>query len=115
MRLIKNEKQLQLLSFTKIIDIKLTYEINKILEEFKEKYESFAGILILEEGDLLRGIDVLGINSNIGGVIGIKFLKVKFIGEYILGVYRYNDKLVYLIINKKYCDNEILYLFNIYS
>ena len=113
MRYINQIKQLQLLRYNKVIDDVLAHIIYNLIKntDGHKKVE----ILLLEQGDLLRGIDLLGINYSTGGIIGLKFLKINCVDKYIVGDYRYGEQNISLIVNREICDSEILGTFELYN
>lgn len=115
MRFINNMKQLSKLNKCNIIDKDLNQVVIRSLEELTVSHnDDFGGVIIIEDGDMLRGLDVFGLDTSKTGIMGIDFINVILINKIIRCDYLYNNKYMILIIEKRFCDKEIEYLLNLY-
>lgn len=115
MRFIKNMKQLSKLNKCNIINKDLNQVVIQSLEELVVNHnDDFGGVIIIEDGDMLRGLDVFGLDTSKTGIMGINFINVILINKIIRCDYLYNNKYMILIIEKRLCDKEIEYLFNFF-
>lgn len=88
-----NERESELL-------LKKFLELDEMLEE--EFY-----VVLIEDGDCLRSLGVLGLDEKKGGIVGTLPQKVIREEEFIIYYYRYRAQYICLVIPILCCSNEI--------
>ena len=106
MRYINTYAHIKSIYRSKIISNEILYFAKKTFEE-EIKNMRFEGIIILEKGDLLLGLNLFGLNIKTSGIIGIQPIKVIIESNLIYCKYCYDNKEIHLIFEKHICNEEI--------